>query len=168
MAAQLAIYLGFVHYRLLGATLVGFAFVLPSFLMVVALGFAYAHFGGLSWMQAVFYGVGAAVVGIIAMSASPSGAAVTFITESEIAWLFVAAGLIGWLLRAPPKWLHKGGLNAVAAAHLPAASGLLSGIDLPQLVQIGAFFMKAGAFVFGSGLAIVPFSMAASSPNITG
>ena len=69
MAAQLAIYLGYVHYRILGATLVGLAFVLPSFLMVVALGFAYAHFGGLSWMQAVFYGVGAAVVGIIAMSA---------------------------------------------------------------------------------------------------
>ncbi|WP_217694624.1 nucleotidyltransferase domain-containing protein, partial [Serratia marcescens] len=64
--------------------------------------------------------------------------------------LFVAAGLIGWLWRAPPKWLHKGGLNAVAAANLPAASGWLSGIDLPQLVQIGAFFMKAGAFVFGS------------------
>ncbi|MBF3912966.1 chromate transporter, partial [Burkholderia pseudomallei] len=56
MAAQLAIYLGYVHYRILGATLAGFAFVLPSFLMVVALGFAYAHFGGLPWMQAVFYG----------------------------------------------------------------------------------------------------------------
>src|SRR5690349_5717681 len=69
LAAQLAIYLGYVHYRILGATLVGLAFVLPSFLMVVALGWAYAHFGGLSWMQAVFYGVGAAVVGIIAMSA---------------------------------------------------------------------------------------------------
>ncbi len=174
MAAQLAIYLGFVHYRLLGATLVGFAFVLPSFLMVVALGFAYAHFGGLSWMQAVFYGVGAAVVGIIAMSAYKlttktvghdkllwaiflTLAAVTFITESEIAWLFIAAGLVGWLWRAPPKWLNKGGLNAIAAVNLPAASGLLSGIDLPQLIQIGAFFMKAGAFVFGSGLAIVPF-----------
>src|SRR5690349_22117952 len=69
LAAQLAIYLGYVHYRILGATLIGIAFVLPSFLMVVALGWAYAHFGGLSWMQAVFYGVGAAVVGIIAMSA---------------------------------------------------------------------------------------------------
>src|SRR6476661_5641533 len=69
MAAQLAIYLGYVHFRVLGATLVGIAFVIPSFLMVVALGWAYAHFGGLSWMQAVFYGVGAAVVGIIAMSA---------------------------------------------------------------------------------------------------
>src|SRR3569832_2036303 len=49
LAAQLAIYLGYVHYRILGATLVGLAFVLPSFLMVVALGWAYAHFGGLSW-----------------------------------------------------------------------------------------------------------------------
>ena len=174
MAAQLAIYLGFVHYRILGATLVGFAFVLPSFLMVVALGWAYAHFGGLSWMQAVFYGVGAAVVGIIAMSAYKlttktvgndkllwaiylTLAVVTFVTESEIAWLFIAAGLIGWLWRAPPKWLSKGGVNALAAANLPAASGVMSGFDWPLLTQIGVFFMKAGTFVFGSGLAIVPF-----------
>lgn len=174
MAAQLAIYLGFVHYRVAGATLVGCAFVLPSFLMVVALGFAYAHFGGLPWMHAVFYGVGAAVVGIIAMSAYKlttktvgrdkllwaifaTLAVVTFVTESEIAWLFVVAGVIGWLWRAPPRCLRGGGLGAAAAANLPAASGALSGIDLPQLLQLGAFFMKAGAFVFGSGLAIVPF-----------
>jgi chromate transporter len=174
MAAQLAIYLGFVHYRTLGATLVGLAFVLPSFLMVVALGWAYAHFGGLAWMQAVFYGVGAAVVGIIAMSAYKlttktvgkdtllwaiylTLAIVTYATESEIAWLFIAGGLIGWLWRAPPKWLHKGGVNAVAAASLPAASGIVAGFDWPLLAQIGVFFAKAGAFVFGSGLAIVPF-----------
>ena len=69
LAAQLAIYLGYVHYRILGATLVGIAFVIPSFIIVVALGWAYVRFGGLSWMQAVFYGVGAAVVGIIVMSA---------------------------------------------------------------------------------------------------
>src|SRR5947209_16163963 len=68
LAAQLAIYLGYVHYRVLGATLVGIAFVLPSFLMVVALGWAYSIYGGLSWMQAVFYGVGASVIGIIANS----------------------------------------------------------------------------------------------------
>src|SRR5262249_7330553 len=69
LAAQLAIYLGFVHYRVLGATLVGLAFVLPSFFMVVAIGAAYATYGGIPWMQAVFYGVGAAVIGIIALSA---------------------------------------------------------------------------------------------------
>src|SRR4026209_1257665 len=62
LAAQLSIYLGYVHYGVLGATLVGLAFVVPSFLMVLALGWAYVLYGGLPWMRAVFYGVGAAVI----------------------------------------------------------------------------------------------------------
>ncbi|MFE3848135.1 chromate transporter [Flavobacterium sp. LB3P45] len=62
------IYLEFVHYRFLGARLIGFAFVFPSFIMVVLLGIVYKLYGGLSWIQVVFfYGVGAAVIGIIAM-----------------------------------------------------------------------------------------------------
>jgi len=178
LAAQLAIYLGYVHYRIVGATLIGIAFVLPSFLMVVALGWAYVRFGGLTWMQSVFYGVGAAVIGIIAISAHKLTtksvskdkllwavylvlAAVTIITESEVAWLFLAAGVLVWFWRAPPKWFRQGKLNAVAAApvvaHGAAASGFLSMVDWPLLTQIGVFFAKAGAFVFGSGLAIVPF-----------
>ncbi|GAB2840988.1 chromate transporter [Pseudoduganella ginsengisoli] len=174
MAAQLAIYLGYVHYRILGATLVGLAFVLPSFLMVVALGWAYVRFGGISWMQAVFYGVGAAVVGIIAISAKKLTeksigkdkllwaiylllGAVTVATESEIAWLFIAAGILVWLLRAPPQWLRKPGLNSVAVTQLPWLASLAGGADAPVLMQIAVFFAKAGAFVFGSGLAIVPF-----------
>ncbi|MRV76461.1 chromate efflux transporter [Duganella sp. FT92W] len=174
MAAQLAIYLGYVHYRVTGATLVGVAFVMPSFLMVVALGWAYVRFGGIPWMQAVFYGVGAAVVGIIAMSAKKLTeksvgkdkllwaiylllGAVTVITESEIAWLFIAAGVLVWLLRAPPQWFRKPGVNGVALAQLPWLGSLLGGADAPVLLQIAVFFAKAGAFVFGSGLAIVPF-----------
>ena len=174
LAAQLGMYLGYVHYRVLGATIVGIAFVLPSFLMVVALGWAYSHFGGLPWMQAVFYGVAAAVVGIIAMSAyklvnKTLGTdkllwaifllltVVTVVTESEIAWLFIAGGLVNMLRRSPPRWLGKGGFNAVAAAHGPALGGFMSGIDVSLLSRIGLFFAKAGAFVFGSGLAIVPF-----------
>ena len=174
MAAQLAIYLGYVHYRILGATLVGIAFVLPSFLMVVALGWAYVRYGGLTWMQSVFYGVGAAVIGIIAMSAYKLTtksvgkdkllwaiylvlAAVTVITESEIAWLFIAAGMLVWFWRAPPQWLKSGPLNAMAAAQLPPATAFMTTFDWPLLTQIGVFFAKAGAFVFGSGLAIVPF-----------
>jgi len=69
LAAQLAMYLGFVRAGWWGTTLVGIAFVLPSFLMVLALSAAYVRYGGLNWMQAVFYGVGAAVIGIIARSA---------------------------------------------------------------------------------------------------
>jgi chromate transporter len=53
--------------------------------------------------------------------------------------------------------LRQSGLNALAAAQLPAASGIASIVDWPLLTQIGVFFAKAGAFVFGSGLAIVPF-----------
>lgn len=174
MAAQTAIYLGYVHYRILGATLVGLAFVLPSFFMVVALGWAYSRFGGLTWMQAVFYGVGAAVIGIIAISAHKlttksvgqdkllwaiflTLASVTVYTESEIAWMFLAAGVIVWLWRAPPKRLTGGGLAAIVPFDAPTASGLLASQDWSLLVQIGVFFAKAGAFVFGSGLAIVPF-----------
>jgi chromate transporter len=176
LAAQLAIYLGYVHYLIPGATLVGIAFVLPSFLMVLAIGAAYVAYGGLPWMQAVFYGVGAAVIGIIAISAYKLttrtigkdkllwaiylvAAAVTIVTESESVWLFLIAGVLVWLVRAPPKkWFGSGGMAGIAmAAQLPATSAVASGIDWPQLLQIGGFFAKAGAFVFGSGLAIVPF-----------
>ena len=174
LAAQLAIYLGFVHYRLRGATLVGIAFVLPSFLMVVALGWAYVRFGGLQWMQAVFYGVGAAVIGLIAMSARKLTRKtlgtdkllwavyllliiVTIVTESEVAWLFIASGIVVWLLRAPPKWIGKRVLGIAALDQVVVATGLLGSLDLPLLSQIAIFFGKAGAFVFGSGLAIVPF-----------
>lgn len=174
LAAQLAIYLGYVHYRILGATLVGIAFVVPSFLMVVALGWAYVAFGGLPWMQAVFYGVGAAVIGIIAISAFKltkksvgqdkllwgiylTLAAVTVIMESEIAWLFIAAGILVWFWRAPPGWLRKDGVAVVLFGQLPPAVGLASSFAPGLLTQIGLFFAKAGAFVFGSGLAIVPF-----------
>jgi len=174
LAAQLAIYLGYVDYRILGATAVGVAFVIPSFLMVVALGWAYTRFGGLPWMQAVFYGVGAAVIGIIAMSAKKLTeksvgrdkllwaiylllVGVTVVTESEVGWLFIASGVLVWLLRAPPKWRPRHGLNAVAVPQLLVAGSWLANADSHLLTQIGIFFAKAGAFVFGSGLAIVPF-----------
>ncbi len=175
LAAQLAIYLGFVHYGVLGATIVGIAFVIPSFLMVLALGWAYKQYGGLPWMQAVFYGVGASVIGIIAISAyklTPKtigkdwllwliflvSAAVTIVTESEAVLLFLGAGLISWLTKAPPAWLNRSGTTAAALA-LPLLATLqqTQASDSEKLRQIFLFFTKAGAFVFGSGLAIVPF-----------
>jgi chromate transporter len=174
LAAQLAIYLGYVHYRIIGATVVGVSFVLPSFAMVLALGWAYVRYGGLAWMQSVFYGVGAAVIGIIAISAHKLSvrtlrkdpllwvifvalAAVTIVTESEIAWLFIAAGAIVWFRRAPPRWSRRSNLGAAMAMPLTEGSAIASSFDWPLLVQIGVFFAEAGAFVFGSGLAIVPF-----------
>ena len=172
LAAQTAMYLGYVHYRIPGATLVGLAFVLPSFLMVVGLGWVYKLYGGLAWMQAVFYGVGASVIGIIAFSAYKLTtktigkdwvlwviyivvAVVTVITESEQVLLFLAAGILVWLIKAPPKikWGRTVGFAGLTA--LPVA--MASAVDIGTLWDIFTFFAKAGAFVFGSGLAIVPF-----------
>ena len=169
LAAQLAIYLGYVHYGILGATAAGLAFVFPSFLMVLGLGWAYAEFGGIGWMQAVFYGVGATVIGIIALSAwkltqktvgrSPllwgiyaASAATTIVTESEPILLFLGAGVLVWGVRAVQQ-------RRAAAISLPAIA-LPTVLQTPLvelLTQIALFFTKAGAFVFGSGIAIVPF-----------
>ncbi|WP_153796181.1 chromate transporter [Foetidibacter luteolus] len=177
LAAQLAIYLGFVHYRIIGATIAGFAFVIPSFIMVVLLGIAYVRFGGLPWMQAIFYGIGAAVIGIIAMSCYKltiksigkfnksslrskwllwvlygAGIIITVITQSEEVLFFIGAGLVYMFIKAPPKWAKK---NVAANIVLLQVSTYTA--DWGLLGKIGWFFTKAGAFVFGSGLAIVPF-----------
>ncbi len=183
LAAQLAIYLGYVHYGVLGATLVGVGFVLPSFLMVVALGWTYQAYGGLTWMQSVFYGVGASVIAIILISAYKltlktigkdkllwaiylvSGA-VTLVTESEWIALFLGAGVLTWFVKTPKSPLKpvsdsgsppSSSGTTTATMLLPPLAALPIATGNTLLLQIALFFTKAGAFVFGSGLAIVPF-----------
>lgn len=173
LAAQLAICIGYVRGGVAGATWVGLAFVLPSFFMVLAISWAYVEFEGLPWMQALFYGIGAAVMGIIARSAYKLTlstvankrllwviygvmALVTAYTQREIAGLFILCGVVAMLVYAPPRGL-VGGLPAVVPW-----LGLLAPQGRPPapagtLWQVLFFFTKAGAFVFGSGLAIVPF-----------
>ena len=175
LAAQLAIYLGYVHYKVLGATVVGLAFVIPSFLMVICLGVAYQHYGGLPWMQAVFYGISAAVIGIIGFSAykltkkslgkdkllwglfgvSFIG---TVVTQSESIWLFLGAGVLYWLVKAPPQYLTRFRAAQSIFPFYPIFLQTTAAISTDSVLwQIFLFFVKAGTFVFGSGLAIVPF-----------
>ena len=178
LAVQLAIYLGYLRAGTLGATLVGIVFCLPSFVVVVALGWGYQQYGGLRWVQAVFYGVGPVVIGIIAASAarltqSTAGrdrllwailsvsAICTAVTESEYVLLFLCAGVLVWLLRGP-RWFRPGTSPAASLvlsipASLSASIGIAGDYDASQLWRMTWFFAKAGAFVFGSGLAIVPF-----------
>jgi chromate transporter len=170
LAAQLSIYLGYVHYRIIGATLAGLAFVLPSFIMVLGLGYAYVKAGGLPWMQAVFYGIGASVIGIVAISSYKLSkkslgkewllwaiaillAISTFITETENLWLILLAGALVWVQKSPFK-IRKS-INSIFLVPVLLQVGAIWMNE--KLTQIGWFFFKAGAFVFGSGLAIVPF-----------
>jgi chromate transporter len=174
LAAQLAMYLGWLRRGPLGATLVGAAFILPSFLMVLVLAGLYVHFGQLRWIQGMFYGIGAAVIAIIVRSAvklvrTTVGkdwllwgifavlALTTAWTESEIVWLFILCGIIALLVKAPPRLPGK----TTAMASFGGFGKLLTGMhglaSLGTLGLLSLFFLKAGAFVFGSGLAIVPF-----------
>jgi chromate transporter len=174
LAAQLAIYLGWARARVIGATAVGLAFVLPSFVIVLGLSALYLRFGGLPWMQGAFYGVGAAVVAIIARSAFKltrltlgrdrllwgiflALALVTAWTESEIVWLFLGAGVVVLLARAPPPFLRPRATLAIVPGWLLLVSGLRSPAEPSLLWRMTLYFAEAGAFVFGSGLAIVPF-----------
>jgi chromate transporter len=173
LAAQLAIYLGWLRYGVVGATLVAVAFVLPSFVMVMALSAAYVAYGGIAWMQGAFYGIGAAVIAIIARSAFKltkstlggdrllwvlfaTSAVVTAWTESEVIWLFLLCGVImllaGMRTRAVPATA-----TTLALVPLWLVTGLAGPASRDVLWRIGARFAEAGAFVFGSGLAIVPF-----------
>ncbi len=175
LAAQLAIYLGWARFGTLGATLVGIAFVAPSLLMVMGLAALYLHYGGLPWMQRAFYGIGAAVIAIFARSLASLGrltlgrdvllwalcginAVVTAATQSEVVWLFASSGVVVLLVRDLAARRGPAGMVR-SAAWVPV--GLLSGMQgsasLGGLGQIFWFFAKAGLFVFGSGLAIVPF-----------
>lgn len=171
LAAQLAIYLGWAGGGVPWATYVGIAFVLPSLVMVLILAFLYMKVGGLSWIQGAFYGIGASVIAIIAMSASKLvtktfkkdwllwsvgtiSAAITVATESENLWVFLGAGILVALFKAPPRFSRS-----MAALVLPPF--MLTGIQGEGTAQllwtVFTYFAKAGAVVFGSGLAIVPF-----------
>lgn len=185
LAAQLAIYLGWLCGGVRGATLVGLAFVGPSFAMVLALAALYVRFGGMSWLQGAFYGIGAAVIAIIARSAvklarntlgrdgllwllfAASGA-VTVWTESELVSLFVLCGVVTLVARGGIK---GGGANAMVLAlslqePVPRVvprladwllTGLAGAAPFALAGTLFLYFASAGMFVFGSGVAIVPF-----------
>jgi chromate transporter len=167
LAAQLAIYLGYIRAGVFGATAVGVAFVLPSFLMVLGLSAAYVRFGGLPWMQGMFYGIGAAVIGIIARSAFKLTkltlgkdkllwgifavlAVSTAWASQEIIWLFLLGGVVAVVVKA---WPARSQARTTVSLLLPAMAAGTNN----TLLQVFLYFAKAGMFVFGSGLAVVPF-----------
>src|SRR5215471_19710550 len=163
LAAQLAMYIGWLRAGFIGTTLVGISFVLPSFVMAVVVAALYVHFGSLPWIQGMFYGIGAAVIAIITRSAIKLVrttvrndlllwvifavlAITTAWTQSEIVWLFILCGIVAMFLKAPPLVSRTH-----AAMFFASANPLLAGIHaMATAATIGAlflFFLKAGAFV---------------------
>ncbi len=160
LAIQVGILIAYMRAGFWGAWAGGWAFILPNFVMVAILGALYVHFGGLSWITAIFYGVSPAVIALIVHSCwrlTKIGMAdwlqwalagvcfvVTVVLEAEVAVMFIGAGLVGIVY-------YAGVRRKAASAAALAATTLATG------AQLLLFFLKAGSLTFGSGLVIVPF-----------
>ncbi|MGH7467061.1 MAG: chromate efflux transporter [Longimicrobiales bacterium] len=173
LAAQVAIHLGWMRYRVLGATLVGIAFVLPSFLLVLGFAVIYENHHGLPWLRSAFYGISAAVVAILVRSTikltrltvKSDRLLIAVFALNAIATAITGTERIGLLLLS--------GMFVVAFRHAARAwhfifvvvpPFVLSHQPGPSNLELGLFFAQAGSVVFGSGLAIIPFLQSAVSP----
>jgi chromate transporter len=174
LAAQVVMWCGYLQAGALGALATALPFIAPSFALVLAVAFFYVRYQGLEVVQALFYGIAPAVMAVIGVAAvklarltderdirlwviSAITLAVTALTGTEVAVLFVAAGLVIMFWEAPPSRWRAASIRTIVPLNLANAGVLLGGADSARLVLLGLFFLKAGAFIFGSGLAIVPF-----------
>ena len=174
LAAQLAMWLGYVRRGFWGAVAAAVPFILPPFVIVTIVAALYVSFAGSNLIQALFYGIGPTVIALILRGACKLlkvtvkndrrlwvifalVAIATFVVRSEVALLFVASGFVGVLLYAPPSWLRLRTAPGFLPLGLTQLLTATRSTDPNVLVQLGIFFFKAGAFTFGSGLAIVPF-----------
>ena len=176
LAIQVGIYISYLRAGFWGAWAGGWAFILPNFVIVATLAALYVHFGGLPWVTAIFYGVSPAVIALILHSGyrltklgmddwlqwalAGIAFAVTVAVRAEVAWIFLASGVIGIL--------YYGSLLRARAAASTTSSFLLglplvaggadaSAATSTMLGKLFVFFLKAGSLTFGSGLVIVPF-----------
>lgn len=171
LAIQVGIYIAYLHGGFWGAWAGGWAFILPNFVIVAALGALYVYLGDLQPVTAIFYGVSPAVIALILHSCyrlaklgmedwlqwaiAAVCLVVTVILQAEVALLFIGAGIVGILYygslfrRTPPAALSIA-VAPVLAQLAPPASGSILG-------KLLLFFLKAGSLTFGSGLVIVPF-----------
>src|SRR6266540_321926 len=174
LAAQLAMWLGYLERGALGAFLVALPFVVPPFLLVTAVAALYAHYQGLSQVESIFFGVGPAVMAIIAIAAYKLArttnkqdpllwaiAAIvctaTVISGAEIIWLFIGAALFGAIYYGGGIPRLRNQLGALAPLPLAAVKGFVWLAAGTSLGAMALFFVEASALTFGSGLAVVPF-----------
>jgi chromate transporter len=160
LSTKLAIYVGYRlrHYR--GALVSGCAFILPAFLFLIALTWAYFRFGTMPAVQGLFYGMTPVVLAMILVSgyslskaAAPDWTARAILITSALAvallsfnivLLFALAGILGLVFYSP-------------IGKRLAASRMIALAPLPLLLELGWYFLKVGSLIFGGGLVIVPF-----------
>jgi chromate transporter len=173
-ATEMAIHIGYVRAGWPGLIAAGSAFILPAFLISLALSWIYVRFGALPEGQALFYGINPVVMAIILVATYrlgktalkgkvqvllgvlAFGAALLGVNEVLI---LLGAGVMGILLYAPPAWLQKRPSMGIILPLAPLLYAVPKGwawLD-NRLVLLGLFFLKVGSLLFGSGMVLFAF-----------
>ena len=171
LAIQVGIFISYLRGGFWGAWAGGWAFILPNFIIVSALGALYVHFSGLPILTAIFYGVSPAVIALILHSCYRLAKlgmddwlqwiiaaicfAITVAAKAEVAPLFVGSGIIGIVYYG--SMFRRRSPSPTVIVAVSAGAGISKVAGLPILGKLLAFFLKAGSLTFGSGLVIVPF-----------
>jgi chromate transporter len=168
LATQVAVYIGWLHARILGATAVLIALTLPAFLMILTLAIAYTHYGDVSWARSAFYGISACVIAIVIRNAYELSKMIVardhwlwvvfilniFIATTahiQIYWTFLISGLLVWIIKTPPQFLYS------SIFLVPFSWNLESLGNHHIIAKLFLYFAWAGTVVFGSGYAVIPF-----------
>jgi chromate transporter len=168
LATQLAIYIGWFHARILGATAILIAFNLPAFLMVLTLAILYKHSIQIKWMEFAFYGVSASVLAIVIRSSYTMSKAIadndhwlwgifainiliTSATNIQIYWSLILSGLLVWIVKARPRF------RFFSVLIFPLSLSIETITNTHILSKLFVYFAWAGTVVFGGGFAIIPF-----------
>lgn len=172
-STEMAIHVGYVRGRHLGAIVSGAAFILPAFGIVLTLSVLYTRYGTLPQAEALLYGVKPAVIAVIlaatwrlgrlavkdavTIGLFGIGCAAAWLGVSEVA-ILLGAGVLGVLVARAPGLI--GSVASIAA--LPATLTLTSAHAVEvgsgdRLWRLALFFLKVGAVLFGSGYVLVAF-----------
>src|ERR1700730_2145023 len=172
LAIQVGIWVSYIRGGFWGAWAGGWAFILPNFVIVTVLGALYVHYGGLSAVKAVFYGVSPARTALILHSCyrltklgmkdwlewalAAAAFVITVAVQAEVAFVFIGCGIIGVLYYGS---LFRRRTGASTTTSFLAGAPLIAASAAPgaMLGKLFTFFLKAGSLTFGSGLVIVQF-----------
>ena len=171
---EMAVHVGYVRAGWPGFVVAGIAFIVPAFLVSLAMGWIYVRFGSLPQGEALLYGIGPAVVAVVLVASYRLGrtalrdkgtagiglaSLLAALLGANPVLVLLAAGVAGVLIYALPRRLASAlAVALVLLAQPPVVQSFqVMGWFDERLVRLGLFFLKVGTLLFGSGMVLFAF-----------
>ena len=154
-AQQLAIYIGWLLNGTWGGIVAGVLFVLPAFFLILGLTWTYAVHGDIAWVAAIFYGLQAAVIALVAAAVIRVGSKAL---KSRALYALAAAAFVAiFFLKVPFPLIVLGAvvIGLVGARVAPGSfRAALHGGEDDSVVGVAAF-ERGDGHGWGRGLRVL-------------